>query len=73
VLEHVVDQTIKRHEYSSVPTLAELHGVMRELHPYYQDEMYVHSRPHRVEAERQRQLGLANPKSPDDYRRAWGG
>jgi hypothetical protein len=68
VLEHVISVAIKRHKFNSVPTLSEVNEVLRELHPDYRDELYVHSTPHRVEAERKREQGVNYPKAVDQYR-----
>ena len=68
VLEHVVGETIKRHKYNSVPTLAEVNTVMRELHPDYQVEEHVHTRPHKAEADRRRDQAVAYPRAVDEYR-----
>ena len=68
VLEHVVSVAIKRHKFNSVPTLAEVTGVMRELHPDYEVEDYTHTHPHRVEADRKREQGVMYPRAVDEYR-----
>ena len=68
VLEHVVGETIKRHKFNSVPTLAELTTVMREFHPDYQVEEYTHTRPHRAEADRRRDQAVTYPRAVDEYR-----
>ena len=68
VLEHIVDATIKRHKYNTVPPLATVNEVLMELHPDYQYEGYVHSHPHKLEAERRRQLAVDYPRAVDEYR-----
>lgn len=54
VLEHTISEVIKRHKYNTVPALAVVHDVLENLHPDYANEVYVHSRPHRAEADRRR-------------------
>jgi len=68
VLEHVISEAIKRHKFNSVPTLAEVHEVLRELHPDYRDELYAHNTPHRVEADRRRDMAVSYPRAVDEYR-----
>ena len=68
VLEHVVGEAIKRHRYSTVPTLAEIHEVLRELHPDYQVEDYAHTRPHLADANRRREMAVTYPRAVDEYR-----
>jgi hypothetical protein len=67
-LEHVVGETIKRHKYNSVPTLAEIHTVLRELHPDHEVEEYEHTRPHRAAADRSREQGTNYPRAVDEYK-----
>ena len=68
VLEHVVGETIKRHKYNSAPTLAEIHAVLRELHPDHEVEEHVHTRPHKAAADRKREQGTSYPRAVDEYR-----
>ena len=68
VLEHVVEGTIKRHKYNTVPTLALVNEVLMELHPDYRDEQYVHSTPHKLEAQRRRTMAVDYPRAVDEYR-----
>lgn len=67
VLEHVVEVTIKRHKYNTVPTLALVNEVLMELHPDYRDEQYVHSTPHRDAAQAKRNLAREYPIDPATY------
>ena len=68
VLEHVIEGTIKRHKYNTVPTLALVNEVLMELHPDYRDEQYVHSTPHKLEAQRRRTMAVDYPRAVDEYR-----
>jgi len=68
VLEHVVDETIKRHHYATVPTLALVNDVLMELHPDYAEELYVHTTPHKLDAERRRELAVTYPRAVDEYK-----
>jgi len=53
ILEHVVDETISRHKYFTVPTLGEVLGVLKELHPDYKNEpAFGYSTPFRNEYEK---------------------
>lgn len=54
VLEHVVDEVIRRHKFNSVPTLGEITEVLEDLHPDYRHALYVHTRPNRDARNRQR-------------------
>ncbi len=47
VLEHVIDETIRRHRLNTVPILAEIFDIINEYHPDYQAEVYIHTRIHR--------------------------
>jgi hypothetical protein len=68
VLEHVVEQTIKRHKYNTVPPLATVNEVLNELQPDYRDEVYLHTRPHFEDAQRRRMLAVDYPRAVDQYR-----
>lgn len=68
VLEHVVDETIKRHHYATVPTLALVNDVLKELHPDYREELYVHTTPHKLEAQRRQAMAVDYPRAVDEYR-----
>jgi hypothetical protein len=56
ILESVVEETIRRHKYNSVPTLGEVQDVLDDLHPYWQsdDNIHIHSRPNREASNQQR-------------------
>lgn len=75
VLEHVVDETIKRHKFNSVPTLAELIETLKNLHPDYEfsdlDNAYLYKTPCRDAADRERVMAKFNPRDPVDYRQSW--
>jgi hypothetical protein len=68
VLEHVVEATIKRHKYNTVPPLATVSEVLDELHPDYQVEDYVHTTPHKDAAATRRNLARDYPRAVKEYR-----
>ena len=71
VLESVVEATIKRHKYNTVPPLAVVNEVLEELHPGYEYGTYVHTRPHRDAAEAKRNVAREYPRPVSDYTRGW--
>jgi hypothetical protein len=66
ILESVVEETIRRHKYNSVPTLGEVQDVLDDLHPYWQGEDHIHTRPNR-EASNQQRLVDGTPEYSVDY------
>jgi hypothetical protein len=71
VLEHVVDATIKRHKYNTVPPLATISEVLAELHPDYEYADYIHTTPHKDAAQAKRNLAREYPRPVSDYTRSW--
>jgi len=58
VLEHAVNEVIKKHKFNSVPTLANVIDTLNKLYPYYQAydlrEIKPYKTPNRDLADRQR-------------------
>ena len=63
VLEHVVEETLRKHQFNSVPTIGEVKAVLHDTHPYYQESDYVH-KPMKCQS--------IPVYTLDEYRQSWG-
>ena len=68
ILEHVVDETIARHKYFTVPPLGKVIDVLKELHPDYKNEpAFGYSTPFRNEYEKNKPY-----HSVEEMKKSWG-